>query len=140
MLLSRGYLGSLLHMEIKENYCIEATDLDNSGKLNNVLKLLEDANWRPPIVVLDHCLVKENREQALHDFATSIEQDRLIFTQADAITSDQALENAGYCDINYFAKYEEGIIFVYNNEAGKQLIRLIQEEINEGNGYVCSGK
>lgn len=140
MLLSRGYLGSLLHMGIKENYCIEATDLDNSGKLNNVLKLLEDANWRPPIVVLDHCLVKENREQALHDFATNIEQDRLIFTQADAITSEQTLENVGYCDINYFAKYEEGIIFVYNNAAGKQLIRLIQEEINERNGYVCSGK
>lgn len=140
MLLSRGYLGSLLHMGIKENYCIEATDLDNSGKLNNVLKLLEDANWRPPIVVLDHCLVKENREQALHDFATNIEQDRLIFTQADAITSEQTLENAGYYDVNYFAKCEDGIVFVYNNEAGKQLIRLIQEEINERNEYVCSGK
>lgn len=140
MLLPRRYLGSLLHMEIKENYCIEATGLDNSGKLDKVLKLLEDANWRPPIVVLDHCMVKENRGQALHDFATRIAQDRLIFAQADAIVSDQTLENADYCDINYFAKYEEGIIFVYNNEAGKQLIRLIQEEINERNGYVCSGK
>lgn len=146
MLLPNGYLGSLLHMGIKENYCIEATDLDNSGKLNNVLKLLEDANWRPPIVVLDHCLVKENREQALHDFATNIEQDRLIFTQAVAGAVERSLqelsllENAGYYDINYFAKCEDGIVFVYNNEAGKQLIRLIQEEINERNGYVCSGK
>lgn len=146
MLLPNGYLGSLLHMDIKENHCIEATGLDNSGKLNKVFRLLEDANWCPPIVVLDHCLVKENREQILHQFAANIGQDRLIFTQAVAGAVERSLqelsllENAGYYDINYFAKCEDGIVFVYNNEAGKRLIRLIQEEINERNEYVCSGK
>lgn len=146
MLLPKRYLGSLLHMEINENHRVEATGLDNSGKLNNVLELLEDANWCPPIVILDRCIVKENREQILHQFAANIGQDRLIFTQAVAGAVERSLqelsllENAGYYDINYFAKCEDGIVFVYNNEAGKQLIRLIQEEINERNGYVCSGK
>lgn len=78
MLLPKRYLGSLLHMEINENHRVEATGLDNSGKLNNVLKLLEDANWCPPIVILDRCIVKENREQILHQFAANIGQDRLI--------------------------------------------------------------
>ena len=114
--------------------------------MNKVFRLLEDANWCPPIVVLDHCLVKENREQILHNFAANIEQDRLIFTQVAIALVERSrqevlcLENAGYCNINYFAQYEDGNIFVYNNEAGKQLIHLIQEEINERNGYVCSGK
>lgn len=63
MLLPNGYLGSLLHMDIKENRCIKATGLDNSGKLNKVFRLLEDANWCPPIVVLDHCLVKEKENK-----------------------------------------------------------------------------
>lgn len=146
MLLPKRYLGSLLHMEIKENHRVEATDLDNSGKLNKVLELLEDANWRPPIVILDRCMIEGAKEQALHDFATKIECDRLIFAQAITNTLEQSwqevqtFENAGYYDINYFVKCEDSIVFVYNNEAGKQLIRLIQEEINERNGYVCSGK
>lgn len=92
MLLPKRYLGSLLHMDIKENRCTEATGLDNSGKLNKVFRLLEDANWCPPIVVLDHCLVKENREQILHQFAANIGQDRLIFTQAVAGAVERSLQ------------------------------------------------
>lgn len=92
MLLPKRYLGSLLHMEINENHRVEATGLDNSGKLNNVLKLLEDANWCPPIVILDRCMVEEAKEQALHNFAAKIGQDRLIFAQAVAGAVERSLQ------------------------------------------------